>query len=52
MCLLFQVMSGNETGQPAAWKTLTSYLANITNGGKEVFLFSSCGKLDPLVGHG
>lgn len=52
MCSLFQVMSGNETGQPAAWKTLTSYLSNITNGGKEVFLFSSCGKLDTLVGHG
>ncbi|XP_039992202.1 carbonic anhydrase XVb [Xiphias gladius] len=29
-------MSGNATGQPASWRTLTSYLANITNSSDSV----------------
>lgn len=35
MCAFFQEMSGTATGQPASWKTLTSYLTNIKNKGKE-----------------
>lgn len=30
-------MEGNATGQPESWRSLTSYLANITDSGKETF---------------
>ncbi|KAM6951168.1 carbonic anhydrase XVb [Aplochiton taeniatus] len=30
---LIEVMPGNDTGLPASWKTLTSYLTNISNKG-------------------
>ncbi|XP_053270469.1 carbonic anhydrase 4 [Pleuronectes platessa] len=43
-------MSGSATGEPAAWKTLTSYLANITNKGENVALPSGISLDDLLVG--
>uniref|UniRef100_I3KW10 Alpha-carbonic anhydrase domain-containing protein n=1 Tax=Oreochromis niloticus TaxID=8128 RepID=I3KW10_ORENI len=30
ICIFFQVMSDNSTGQPESWRNLTSYLAKIT----------------------
>lgn len=32
-------MEGDATGQPASWNTLTSYLANITDGSKNTFYY-------------
>ncbi|XP_062270037.1 carbonic anhydrase 4-like [Platichthys flesus] len=43
-------MSGNATGEPASWKTLTSYLANITNKGQTFALPSGISLDDLLVG--
>ncbi|XP_053270468.1 carbonic anhydrase 4 [Pleuronectes platessa] len=43
-------MSGNATGEPASWKTLTSYLANITNKGQTFTLPSGISLDDLLVG--
>lgn len=39
ICTSFKAMDGNESGQPASWKTLTSYLANITESGKMFTIF-------------
>ncbi|XP_044034699.1 carbonic anhydrase XVb [Siniperca chuatsi] len=43
-------MSGNATGQPASWRTLTSYLANITNSGQSVPMAPGISLDDLLVG--
>ncbi|XP_071318514.1 carbonic anhydrase XVb [Trachinotus anak] len=44
-----EVMSGNETGQPASWKNLTSYLTSITNSGDSVKMAPGI-SLDDLLG--
>lgn len=38
--LALKVMDGNTMGSPASWKTLTSYLTNITNAGKKMSIES------------
>eukprot|EP00066_Takifugu_rubripes_P029119 XP_011618385.1 PREDICTED: carbonic anhydrase 4-like [Takifugu rubripes] len=43
-----EVMDGNATGSPASWKTLTSYLQNITNAGTSVDMASGL-TLDALL---
>ncbi|XP_060951413.1 carbonic anhydrase XVb [Limanda limanda] len=43
-------MSGNATGEPASWKTLASYLANITTKGQTFTLPSGISLDDLLVG--
>ncbi|XP_029977963.1 carbonic anhydrase 4-like [Sphaeramia orbicularis] len=45
-----EAMSGNETGQPASWKTLTSYLTNITREGDSVSVASGISLDDLLPG--
>ncbi|XP_058477212.1 carbonic anhydrase 4-like isoform X2 [Solea solea] len=45
-----EVMSGDATGQPASWKTLTSYLANITEKGNSVSMASGISLDDLLEG--
>ncbi|XP_035468684.1 carbonic anhydrase 4-like isoform X2 [Scophthalmus maximus] len=45
---LIEEMPGNATGQPASWKTLTSYLANITNKDDSVAIASGI-SLDDLL---
>ncbi|XP_038592481.1 carbonic anhydrase XVb [Micropterus salmoides] len=43
-------MSGDATGQPASWHTLTSYLANITHSGENVLMATGLSLDDLLVG--
>ncbi|XP_040923180.1 carbonic anhydrase XVb [Toxotes jaculatrix] len=43
-------MSGNATGQPASWHTLTSYLANITDSGQSASMAPGISLDDLLVG--
>nr|XP_046232581.1 carbonic anhydrase XVb [Scatophagus argus] len=43
-------MSGNATGQPESWKTLTSYLANITQSGQSASLAPGISLDDLLTG--
>uniref|UniRef100_A0A674MUL5 Carbonic anhydrase n=1 Tax=Takifugu rubripes TaxID=31033 RepID=A0A674MUL5_TAKRU len=43
-----EAMDGSETGSPASWKTLTSYLKNITNAGTSVNMASGL-TLDALL---
>ncbi|TMS22568.1 Carbonic anhydrase 4 [Larimichthys crocea] len=45
-----EAMDGNESGQPASWKTLTSYLANITESGTNVSIAAGISLNDLLVG--
>ncbi|XP_058477214.1 carbonic anhydrase 4-like [Solea solea] len=45
-----EVMSGDATGQPASWKTLTSYLANITKKGNSSSMASGISLDDLLEG--
>lgn len=45
-----EAMSGNATGQPESWKTLTSYLTNITNQGETATVESGVSLDDLLVG--
>lgn len=44
-----EAASGNATGSPASWKTLTSYLANITTNGASVNINGSGISLDDLL---
>ncbi|XP_070782843.1 carbonic anhydrase XVb [Enoplosus armatus] len=43
-------MSGNATGQPASWKTLTSYLANIAQSGESATIAPGISMDDLLEG--
>nr|XP_020461748.1 carbonic anhydrase 4-like [Monopterus albus] len=45
-----EVMPGNATGQPAAWRNLTSYLANITQRGESTLMAPGISLDDLLVG--
>ncbi|KAK2884832.1 hypothetical protein Q8A73_021306 [Channa argus] len=45
-----EVMPGNETGQPEAWRVLTSYLTNIKYGGDSVLMKPGISLDDLLVG--
>ncbi|TKS89886.1 Carbonic anhydrase 4 [Collichthys lucidus] len=45
-----EAMDGTETGKPASWKTLTSYLANITKSGTSVSIAAGISLDDLLVG--
>ncbi|KAE8284279.1 Carbonic anhydrase 4 [Larimichthys crocea] len=45
-----EAMDGNESGQPASWKTLTSYLANITESGTNASIAAGISLNDLLVG--
>ncbi|KAK2820316.1 hypothetical protein Q5P01_023275 [Channa striata] len=45
-----EVMPGNATGQPEAWRNLTSYLTNITNSGDSVSVAPGISLDDLLVG--
>ncbi|XP_067345228.1 carbonic anhydrase 4-like [Channa argus] len=47
---LIEVMPGNATGQPEAWRNLTSYLTNITNSGDSVSMAPGISLDDLLVG--
>uniref|UniRef100_H3DCL3 carbonic anhydrase n=1 Tax=Tetraodon nigroviridis TaxID=99883 RepID=H3DCL3_TETNG len=44
-----EVMDGDATGSPASWKTLTSYLNNITNAGRDSANLTSGLTLDSLL---
>ncbi|XP_075948890.1 carbonic anhydrase 4-like [Anarhichas minor] len=46
---LIEEMAGDATGQPASWKKLTTYLANITNSGESVSLSAAGISLDDLL---
>ncbi|TDH15682.1 hypothetical protein EPR50_G00011900 [Perca flavescens] len=47
---LIEEMSGNATGQPASWQTLSSYLTNISNSGKNVTVAPGISLDDLLTG--
>ncbi|XP_042363795.1 carbonic anhydrase XVb [Plectropomus leopardus] len=47
---LIEVMPGTATGQPASWKTLSSYLANITTSNTSVPVKAGISLQDLLVG--
>ncbi|XP_039472551.1 carbonic anhydrase 4-like [Oreochromis aureus] len=45
-----EVMPGSSTGQPQSWRSLTSYLANITQKGQKVSIAAGFSLDDLLVG--
>ncbi|KAF1373936.1 hypothetical protein PFLUV_G00244090 [Perca fluviatilis] len=47
---LIEEMSGNATGQPASWHTLSSYLTNISNSGEHVTVLAGISLDDLLTG--
>ncbi|XP_032358543.1 carbonic anhydrase 4 [Etheostoma spectabile] len=47
---LIEEMSGNATGQPASWRTLSSYLTNISNRGDIVTMVPGISLDDLLTG--
>uniref|UniRef100_A0A8B9KG38 Carbonic anhydrase n=1 Tax=Astyanax mexicanus TaxID=7994 RepID=A0A8B9KG38_ASTMX len=48
MCLVFCMQATNDTGEPRSWKTLTSYLAEISSAGDSVPLNGSL-SMDSLL---